>query len=202
MNELAETARRPMLATVLPNALSVGRICVVPLQLYFAFTDQKAAFLLVLLLVFLSDAVDGMLARKLHGASAIGARLDSLGDFATYLSLPVCIWGLWPEIIREEAVFVIAALLSYLLPVTIGFVRFRRLICFHTWGAKASAILVGVTVVLMLFGVSRWPFRLVTPLFVIAGLETIGVTLVLPRWHANVRSLRAALAIRRGERND
>ena len=192
------TNTTPAVAFNIPNTLSAARICAVPVQLHFAFSGQQSAFLVLLMLVLLSDAIDGFIARKLGQESEIGSRMDTLGDFATYLSLPICMWGLWPELIREETAFLLLAGLSSLFPALVGYGRFRRPIAFHTWGAKLSAVLLGVTLLLMMISDIRWPFRVVTPIICLAGLETLAVTLVLPAYRANVRSLKHALAIRRG----
>jgi len=192
----------PAVPLNIANTLSAARICAVPFQLHFAFSGQKTAFLVLLMLVLLSDAIDGFIARKMGQESEIGSRMDSLGDFATYVSLPICMWGLWPELIREETAFLLLAGLSTLLPALVGYCRFRRPIAFHTWSAKLSAVLLGVTLLLMMILDMRWPFRVVTPIICLAGLETLAVTLVLPRYRANVSSLIHALAIRRdGEAN-
>ena len=189
----------PVIALNVPNTLSAARICAVPFQLHFAFTGQKTIFLVVLLLVLLSDAIDGFIARKTGQESEMGTRLDSLGDFLTYLSLPVCMWGLWPGLIQEEAPFFILGILSFVCPVLVGYGRFRRPVTFHTWGTKLSAVLAGITLLLMMFGDIRWPFRIATLIFCVAGLETIAVTLVLPSYNSKVHSLKRALEIRRGQ---
>ena len=183
----------------IPNLLSLARILVVPVQLFLAYQGHKPTFLVILLLVLLSDAVDGIIARKLNQASETGARLDSYGDFATYLSLPLCVWWLWPEIIHAEWPYMVLALLSYVLPVSIGFLRFRTLISFHSRGAKLSAILLGITVLLMMLNGPRWPFRFSSIIFMAAGIETIFITFVMREPKANVPSIFAALAMRRAK---
>jgi CDP-diacylglycerol--glycerol-3-phosphate 3-phosphatidyltransferase len=185
------------LTTNVPNLLSIGRIVAAPIQLYLAFSGQKTAYLAVLMLALLSDAVDGFIARKLRQTSELGARLDSYGDFATYLSLPLCAWWLWPEIIHDEMPTIVIALASYLCPVSIGYIRFRTLIAFHSRGAKLSAILVGISVLLMMLNGPHWPFRISSLVFLLAGLETIAITFVMTVPKANVPSIFTALAIRR-----
>ena len=181
------------------NTLSAARICAVPIQLHFAFSGQKTVFLVLLMLVLFSDAIDGFIARKMGQESAIGSRMDSLGDFVTYVSLPICMWGLWPELIRQEMVYLLLSGLSTLVPALVGYCRFHRPIALHTWSAKLSAVLLGVSLLLMIILDMRWPFRVVTPIICFAGLETLAVTLVLPTYRENVPSLIHALAIRRDD---
>jgi CDP-diacylglycerol--glycerol-3-phosphate 3-phosphatidyltransferase len=179
------------------NCVSGSRFVLAAAALGFAYRDRAALCIAALLLALLSDAVDGPIARKTGSAGARGARLDSWADLAVYLSLPFCVWWLWPDIIRREAPFVAVTLASYLLPITIGFLRFRRLTSYHTWSARYSVVLMWATVILLLAGVSPWPFRLCTPLFVLTAIENIAITTVLPEWRADVTSLRHVLRERR-----
>lgn len=74
----------------LPNILSAFRIAAAPFLLYVAFIGHKSIFLFILGLSLLSDAVDGFIARRLGVSSKIGTKLDSWGDLATYLTVPLC----------------------------------------------------------------------------------------------------------------
>lgn len=182
----------------LPNTLSLFRLAAAPVLLVFAWLQMPAPFLVLFVCTLLSDAVDGFLARRLNQTSALGARLDSWGDFAIYMTAPVCAWWLWPELIRREAPFVAAVVASFTLPVALGFLKFRRLTSYHTWGAKLSAWLLGAGALLLFAGGPAWPFRLAVSVLVLAELEEIAITAVLPEWRANVPSLLHALRVRRG----
>ena len=180
-----------------PNLLSGFRIVMGPAELALAYSGQKAAFLVLLILCLLSDAVDGYIARRQHCVSAFGARLDSWGDLVMFLTLPLSVWWLWPELVRAEAVFIALAIASYLVPVGIGGLRFRHLTSYHTWTAKLSTILFGVTVFYMLLGGSTWPFRVAVPVFFLSALENIAITFTLKSWRTNVHSIWHAVRIRR-----
>jgi len=185
----------------LPNTLSLARLAVAPLQLYFAWTGRTRWYLGFLVACFVSDAVDGYLARKLKQESRLGAVLDSLADFSVYVTAPVCIWWLWPDLVRREAVFLVTSLLSYLVPVSVGLVKNGRLPSHHTWAAKISVVLLAVSGLVMLFGRTSLPFRICVPFSVLAGIEDIAITLLLPAHMPDVRSFRCALDIRRGTVN-
>ena len=64
----------------------------------------------------------------------------------------------------------------------------------------AAAYLLGGSTLAAFAGGPGWPFRIATAAFVCAEAEEIAITLVLPRWHANVRSLTHALVLRRAAR--
>lgn len=179
----------------LPNLLSALRLASVPFLLLLARLGMPVPFLVLLVCALLSDAVDGFLARKLGQVSELGAKLDSWGDFALYMTLPLCAWWLWPDLIRREAAFVVAVVACYTVPVLFGFLKFRRLTSYHTWGAKLSAWLLSASALLLFAGGPAWPFRLAVAVLVLAELEEIAVTAVLPRWRANVPTIFHALRI-------
>ena len=171
-----------------------------PVLLLLAWAGKPGAFLVLVTFAFLTDALDGLIARRLGQVSPFGAKLDSWGDLAIYGTLALGSWWLWPAIIRRERLFVCLTIGSYLVPVAIGFLRYGRMPSHHTWAAKWSAVLMSASAILMFAGVSPWPFRCSAPLFVLAGLEDVLITALLPAWHPNVPTVRHAIEIRRQER--
>jgi len=78
-------------------------------------------------------------------------------------------------------------------------VKFRRATSYHTYGAKLSAVIMGpAMLVLFAFGLA-WPFRIATFVFALAEIEEIAITAVLPRWHADVRSIVQARRLARAD---
>lgn len=185
----------------IPNLLSCLRLAIVPLLAVLAWNGRERLFFGFFLAALLTDLFDGYLARKLKRESELGAKLDSWGDFALYMTVPVCAWLLWPDLILREIVFVSIVAGSFAIPVTIGFIKYHRLTSYHTWGAKFSAVLLGISAPLFFVGASPWPFRISTFVLLLAELEEIAITAVLPRWRANVPSLYHALRISRQERS-
>lgn len=179
----------------IPNIISTLRIIIAPFLLYFAWRNNSLLFLIFFIIALLSDTFDGYLARKFDQISELGGKLDSWGDFVIYLTVPICAWWLWPELIVQEIVFVIIAIASFFVPILAGFLKYRRLTSYHTWGAKIAAILMGISTPLLFVGGPAWPFRLSTTFFVLAELEEISITAILPEWRANVPSLWHALKI-------
>lgn len=186
----------------IPNLLSCLRLVIVPLLAFLAWNGMEKLFLGFFLGSLLTDLVDGYLARKLKQESELGAKLDSWGDFALYMTVPVCAWLLWPDLIMREIHFVSVAAASFTLPVAIGLIKYGRLTSYHTWGAKLSAVLLGISAPLLFAGGPAWPFRLSTVVLALAELEEIAITINLPRWRANVPSLYHALRIARQVENN
>jgi len=180
----------------IPNLMSACRIVMAPVLLLLARAGSREAFLILLIVALLTDALDGLVARRLGQETAFGAKLDSWGDFGIYASLAVGAWWLWPETVRREAPFIIVAIASYAVPVLFGIWRYGRLPSHHTWGAKFSAVLMSGSAILMFGGISVWPFRCFTPLFLLSGLEDMLITATLREWRPNVRSYRHALKMK------
>lgn len=172
----------------IPNTISITRILLAPFLVYCAWNNNAFLFLLLFIIALLTDTLDGYLARKLDQTTKLGEKLDSWGDFILYLTMPICAWWLWPELIIQEILFVIVAIASFFTPILIGFLKYRRLTSYHTWGAKLSAVLLGVSMPLLFIGGPSWPFRVSAIIFLLAELEEISITTILPDWHSNVPS--------------
>ena len=188
---------RRMSVRSVPNLLSLSRIVAAPLMVTAAALGSARCFTALYAATLLSDACDGVLARRLHVESALGATLDSRGDLAVALSLPIGALLLWPGMIRELAFYIVIALCAYLAPILVGEFRYRRLPSFHTWGAKSMAIIVGAALLLMFMTQNSLFFRLCIPLLVLESIEELIMIAVLPRWHPNVPSLWHAIQLRR-----
>jgi len=89
---------------IVPNIISIFRICLVPIfvAVYFADArDIKVYAILVYALASISDFFDGFLARKFQVSSNLGKLLDPLGDklmtFAVILCMtiagPIPVWA-------------------------------------------------------------------------------------------------------------
>jgi phosphatidylglycerophosphate synthase len=181
----------------LPNLLSCARLGLVPVLLAFAWSGCSRLFFCCLIASILTDSADGFLARRLNQTSDLGAKLDSWADLATSLSLPFSGWWLRPEVVRQEAPFLAMGILFYFAAITAGFLKFRRLTSYHTWGGKLSSVAVAVAVIVFFANGPGWPFRIAMPIVILASVEEIAMSAVLPAWRANVPSLWHALQIKR-----
>lgn len=181
----------------LPNALSLIRLLLVPVLLSLAYARNSRWFLICLIVSLVTDIADGKIARLLKQTSEFGSKLDSLADFGTYMTIPLCAYWLRPDFVRQEKWFFIAVVASYTVPVIFGFAKYRRLTSYHTRAAVYAAYLLGGATILLFANGPIMPFRIGAVAIAVAGLEEIAITLVLPEWRANVRWIGRALALRR-----
>ena len=172
----------------IPNLLSLLRLLLVPVLVVLCFVGQGKAFLAVLAISLLTDAVDGYLARKLNQTSEFGAKLDSWGDVLTYACMVMGLYFLWPATFDQQAVFLLVAIISSLVPVALAMRKFGVYPSYHTWGAKTAAVLMAPAFYLLtLFG-SDILFRLVILFHVLVAFEEMAITAMLEQPRSNVRS--------------
>lgn len=173
----------------IPNLLSSFRLIAAPILLFIASQSRPNLFLALLAVSLMTDAIDGFIARRYKVTSETGARLDSWGDFVTFITIGISAWWLWPGILHREMFFVATGIMSFLLPVAAGLIKFRRLPSYHTWAAKIQALLMSSTI-FIIFGLGiTWPFRYAVLLQVLVSIEEIIITLFLKEQMCNIPSL-------------
>ncbi len=188
------------LAANIPNLLSCTRLLLVPVLLVLADQQQATWFLSVLAVSLSTDAADGYLARKLNQTSELGAKLDSWADALTYGAMVVALAWVWPELFNREIWFVLTGLGCYLVPTALGFLKFRELPSFHTWSAKASAVMmVPAYYIMVIYGTSLM-FRLVVIFDIWVALEAVFITFILNRNRDNVPTVFHAREIMKRQR--
>jgi len=81
------------LIKIIPNLLSIFRICLVPVFIYAYLTDPddvKVNAIIIYGIAAFSDFLDGYIARKFDATSSLGMILDPLGDKLMIVSVLVC----------------------------------------------------------------------------------------------------------------
>lgn len=173
----------------LPNLLTGFRFVAAPVLLWLAWHGYGLAFMGLLAVVFLSDMLDGYVARLIGQVTRFGAMLDSWADVITYLTIAVCCWWLWPEIVQREFVYVAMIIASCLLPAIVGFCKFGGFTSYHTWSVKIAAASIGLSLYILFFSGPFWPFRIATVIGMWAAFEEIVITLLLSKPESDIRSL-------------
>ena len=184
----------------LPNLVSLIRILMAPVLLYFAFMQQPNWFMGTLLFAVFTDVLDGFLARTLNQITTMGSHLDSWGDFVIYNTMAVCAWILWPDILQRELLYFITIVLSFILPAIIGYIKFQRFTSYHTWSVKVAVFVTVVSYVLLFTGLVDWPFRVAAVFCLYAAIEEIAITFLIRREHVDVRPVWQVLKYNRENR--
>ena len=184
----------------LPNLVSLIRILMAPVLIYFAVTQQPNWFMGTLLFAVFTDVLDGFLARTLRQITEMGSHLDSWGDFVIYTTMAVCAWILWPDILQREIVYFTVIVLSIMLPAIAGFIKFRMFTSYHTWSVKLAVFVTVLSYVLLFTGLLDWPFRVAAAFCLYAAIEEIAITLLIHHEHVDVRTVWQALKYNRENR--
>lgn len=172
----------------LPNCLSAARLLAAPIMLLLAWFGLETAFLWLLLISFISDALDGFIARRWNMVTELGAQLDSIGDITVYITLIISAWWLWPELLLEQGVFTLMAIAGVLIPPLVSLLKFRSLSSYHTWMTKLSAVTMVPGGILLIFGGPVWLFRLACVLCFLAALEQMSISLYLKKKRSNLKT--------------
>lgn len=102
-----DQAPPPAGALTLPNAITVARLCAVPLTVWLIIHQRLDLAFFVFAGAGISDAIDGWLARRMNARSTLGAMLDPLADKAllvcTYVAL--ALGGILPDWLAMLVVF-------------------------------------------------------------------------------------------------
>jgi phosphatidylglycerophosphate synthase len=161
----------------------------VPVLMVLAVFGQADLFLIVLAVSLVSDALDGYLARRLRQTSELGAKLDSWGDMLTYGAMILGLYLIWPPIFDTQAAFLLAAMLSFILPLLLALSRFGSFPSYHTFGAKVTAILMAPAYYFLILLDTELFFRAVIFLRVLVAVEEIAITFALKHPKSNVDSV-------------
>jgi cardiolipin synthase (CMP-forming) len=181
-----------------PNLICVLRMVgVVPL-LWAAYEGHRDIFLWIMIILLLSDWLDGKLAMVLDQRTVIGARLDSGADAFMYAATGLSFWWLEEQVIRHHAPWILGVVLAWAISVGTAIYRFRKLPSYHMWSAKASWFVVASAVVVLLLAGSSLLLPWALALVIFANLHATAITLMLPRWEADIWSLRQAWRKRQG----
>jgi phosphatidylglycerophosphate synthase len=178
-------------------ALTLLRLALAPVVVALGLTRSGGVAVAVLLVVgFLSDVFDGVVARRTGTATPILRRLDSMVDTVFYLGIAVAAWMLHRAEIRPLLPLILLVIATELGTNALCWLRFRREASYHAWSARMFGLAL-FAALLMLFAAGS-P-ALILPAFVVgllSHIENAAITHVLPEWRYDVRSLFIACQIR------
>lgn len=122
-DETHRPRRKLHILQLLPNLVSILGLCAGLTAIRFAIDGRVATAVALIGLAAALDALDGRLARMLKSESAIGAELDSLGDFVNFGVTPGIVLYLWG--LKGEASLGWIAVLVYAICCMLRLARFN-----------------------------------------------------------------------------
>ena len=174
----------------IPNTLSLYRLLIFPVMLYWIFTRKENLVALFISVSLFTDWLDGIVARAFNMQTRIGARLDSWADTGTYICAFLAIYLFkWNEI-RPHAFILYVFMAIWLISYIVVFVKFKGLIGLHTYMFKATGYAQGAfIIILFLIRFYPWLFYLSLCVGILALLEEIIIIMLIKKPMINVKGL-------------
>ncbi len=179
----------------LPNVITGSRFVLILVLWVFALSGSVRVVGGGIVLAWLTDALDGFLARRLEAESALGSQLDSMADTLLFISALAWVFLLEPAFVQRHAmelgIWIGLSGLGYL----VGWIRFRKVADVHLASAKLANFLglFFAAGLLILGGYHPLVYWLVLGVCVWASLETLLVFLFFPEVDESIRTILARL---------
>lgn len=145
----------------------------------------------------LSDIFDGVLARRWKCDSA-GVRLfDSMADIVFYACCGIALWMRQPNLVRALAMPIGVVVGLEALCLAVALVKFGKPPSYHSYLAKAWGLVLAPALVTAF--ITAHPLRwLIAALFLgaMSTMEGIAISLIMPVWRQDVRTLAIAWRLR------
>ena len=178
--------------------LTVLRLLLAPVLVWLVYAGAPGVvFASIVLVAFVSDYFDGVIARKLGVASAELRHFDSRADLVFYATAAWAVWRLHPDVVRSVAIPALVIVGLDVVRHVFDFAKFGRDVAYHAWSSKVWGLSLALALVLLMgFGVSQ-PFIGITVILgLIAQIEGLLISVALPVWTHDVPTLIHALRIR------
>ena len=125
----------------IPNMLSISRLILIPAMLipaYFIEDEPQArfVFLIMFIIIGVTDKLDGTLARYLNQTTALGAKLDTIADMVFYPLIALWLYRFESGVVGEWWNLIYFLLALYFFKMVTGKIKFGYVPAFHTIGAK------------------------------------------------------------------
>jgi phosphatidylglycerophosphate synthase len=183
----------------IPVGLTVLRLLLAPVLVWLVYANAPGiAFALVIAVAFVSDYFDGVIARRVGVASAELRHFDSRADLVFYATASWAVWQLHPDVVRTIAIPALMVVGLDVIRHVFDFVKFGKDVAYHAWSSKVWGLSLALALVLLMgFGIVQ-PFVAITAILgLIAQVEGLLISVVLPVWTHDVATLGHALRIRK-----
>ncbi|ASU32389.1 CDP-alcohol phosphatidyltransferase family protein [Mucilaginibacter xinganensis] len=173
------------------NAITLYRLIAAPALLLLIFIKQFEVFKWLLAVSFLTDVLDGYLARKFKVTSPFGSIIDSVSDDLTVAVAITGIVVINPAFLSEQIAIIACIVALFLIQIVAALLRYRKISSFHTYMAKAAAVFQAVFLTSFYF-LPKPPYTLfyITAALTIIDLaEEIMLVAILPQWTTDIKGV-------------
>jgi phosphatidylglycerophosphate synthase len=173
------------------NLITIYRLVAAPIMIILIFTGNLQLFKWLLPLSFFTDLIDGFLARKYNVSSVIGSKLDSIADDLTILAAVIGVFRFKIDFIYDNLIIASVLIFLFLIQIIYSLIKYHKPSSFHTYLAKAAAILQGFFLILLFLLPQpiHWLFYSAAVVTVADLLEEIVLVRILLVWETDVKGL-------------
>ena len=169
---------------------SFYRIFAAPFLLFLIWYDEHFLFTWLLLISYLTDAIDGYLARKLKITSARGSQLDSIGDQVTLIIGLIGLFYFETNFIKTNLTLILIAFIPYIIQMVIAYSKYGKATAFHTYLAKLSAIMQSIFILWSLFLSPEYSlFYIMIGIGLLETIEEVILIFMYDNWASDVKGI-------------
>jgi phosphatidylglycerophosphate synthase len=185
----------------IPWTMAVTRAVLGPIMIAGQTRGWNGGILATLILTaLLSDIFDGILAHRWHCDTPAIRLFDSMADTVFYLGVAIALWIRQPQLLHDHALLFSGLLALETARFALDFAKFGKPASYHSYLAKTWGSVLATAVVDAFLGQHGGPLIGVALLLgIVCDAEGLTMSIVLPQWHKDVKTLRAALRLRRDD---
>lgn len=127
----------------IPNILSTIRIILVGIFVYCFFNDLYIVSAIIYVTAFLTDLLDGYLARRFDWTSKIGKVLDPFADKLMLVTVLACFFAIGK---LNSWIFITIALVEFIMIVVSAVLYFNKVVVYADWFGKIATGLFGAAI--------------------------------------------------------
>jgi CDP-diacylglycerol--glycerol-3-phosphate 3-phosphatidyltransferase len=143
-----------------------------------------------LVLAFVSDVFDGIIARRLGVATPALRLLDSVVDTVFYACAVLTALKLYPAALEAHATAIVALIALELTRYAFDFLKFRRAASYHMWSSKLWGLLLFAAFFsLLVFGRGGVALSAAIYAGIVADIEGLGISWILSESRTDVASI-------------
>jgi phosphatidylglycerophosphate synthase len=149
----------------------------------------------------LSDIFDGVLARKWKCDTPSVRLFDSMADIVFYIGCGAALFMRCPQLLRSFSIPIMAVIGLEALCIGFAIIKFGKPPSYHSYLAKSWGLALATTLVLSFAATNTRTVQIAwwasSGLGAFACLEGFAISLIMPEWRHDLKTLWRALAVRR-----
>jgi cardiolipin synthase (CMP-forming) len=156
------------------NLMTLLRLFIIPFLFYFAYTQQRYVFIVLLLFAGITDMLDGYFARLMKQESKFGASFDSIVDYLIVSSFIFWLYWFFPEFIINNAYLFILIYALFILSFVFEYFISKQKCGLHTMAEKLSVLFAySLFILFVLYRPIEWLLQLISLFFIFSFFQTI-----------------------------